>query len=104
MGRSVTPGVRSRGVEVEAFFRPIPDLNGSLGATLANTRYQRDLVGTNGNALVPALFQLPGRRISNAPLLTLTGSLGYTPGIGTPRATTQVPTSTSRSCRKRTRS
>ena len=76
------PGVRSRGVEVEAFFRPIPDLNGSLGATLANTRYQRDLVGTNGNALVPALFQLPGRRISNAPLLTLTGSLGYTPGIG----------------------
>jgi outer membrane receptor protein involved in Fe transport len=81
-GGKLKPGVRSRGVEVEAFFRPIPDLNGSLGATLANTRYRKDLVGTNGNALVPALFQLPGRRVSNAPLLTLTGSLGYTPGIG----------------------
>ncbi len=76
------PGVRSRGLEVETFFRPMRDLNGSLGVTIADARYRHNLIGTNGNAIVPALFQLPGRRISNAPLFTMTGSLGYTPPIG----------------------
>jgi iron complex outermembrane recepter protein len=76
------PGVRSRGVEVETFFRPIPEVNGSLGVTYADTKYRHNLVGTNGNALIPALFQLPGRQISNAPKWTLTGSLGWTPPIG----------------------
>ena len=76
------PGVRSRGVEVESFFRPMPDVNGALGVTYADTRYRHNLVGTNGDALIPALFQLPGRQISNAPKWTATGSLGWTPPIG----------------------
>ena len=76
------PGVRSRGVEVETFFRPIPDVNGSLGATWVNTRYRHNLVGTNGNALAPALFLLPGNQVSAAPDFTVTGSLGWTPPIG----------------------
>src|SRR5205085_6775061 len=75
-------GVTSKGVEVETFFRPIPEVNGSLGVTYADTKYRHDLIGTNGNALIPALFQLPGRQISNAPKWTLTGSLGWTPPIG----------------------
>ena len=70
------------GFELEAFFRPMPEVNGSLGVTYADTKYRHNLVGTNGNALIPALFQLPGRQISNAPKWTLTGSLGWTPPIG----------------------
>ncbi|MEO6198964.1 MAG: TonB-dependent receptor [Sphingomicrobium sp.] len=81
-GGKKQPGVRSRGIEVETFFRPMRDINGSLGITIADTRYRDNLIGTNGNALIPALFQLPGRRISNAPYFTATGSLGYTPAIG----------------------
>ena len=75
-------GVTSKGVEVETFFRPIPEVNGSLGVTYADTKYRHNLIGTDGNALIPALFQLPGRQISNAPKWTLTGSLGWTPPIG----------------------
>jgi iron complex outermembrane recepter protein len=75
-------GVTSKGIEVETFFRPIPEVNGSLGVTYADTKYRHDLIGTNGNALIPALFQLPGRQISNAPKWTVTGSLGWTPPIG----------------------
>jgi outer membrane receptor protein involved in Fe transport len=75
-------GVRSRGIEVETFFRPMPDVNGAFGVTYADTRYRHNLIGTDGNALIPALFQLPGRQISNAPKWTVTGSLGWTPPIG----------------------
>jgi outer membrane receptor protein involved in Fe transport len=75
-------GVQSRGVEVETFFRPVRDVSGALGLTYARTRYRDNLVGSNGAALIPALVQLPGREISNAPKLTMTGSLGYTPAIG----------------------
>ncbi|MEO6433161.1 MAG: TonB-dependent receptor, partial [Sphingomicrobium sp.] len=76
------PGVRSRGLEVETFFRPVRDVAGSLGMTIVDTRYRHDLIGASGNAITPALFQLPGRRLSNAPKFTLTGSLGWTPPIG----------------------
>ncbi|HEY8592137.1 MAG TPA: TonB-dependent receptor [Sphingomicrobium sp.] len=75
-------GVRSRGVEIETFFRPIRDVNGAFGLTYVNAKYRNDLVGTADEALLPPFFQLPGRQISNAPKLTLTGSLGYTPPIG----------------------
>jgi hypothetical protein len=75
-------GVTSKGIEIETFFRPIREVNGSLGVTYADTKYRHNLIGTNGNALIPALFQLPGRRISNAPKWTVTGSLGWTPPIG----------------------
>jgi outer membrane receptor protein involved in Fe transport len=81
-GGKIRPGVRSRGVEIETFFRPMRDVSGSLGATIANTRYRDNLVGADGNALTPTLFQLPGRRVSNAPRFTMTGSLGWTPPIG----------------------
>jgi outer membrane receptor protein involved in Fe transport len=79
---SIKPGVRSRGVEVETFFRPMPDVNGSLGLTYADTRYRHNLVGTDDTALGAAFFQLAGRQISNAPKWTVTGSLGWTPAIG----------------------
>jgi outer membrane receptor protein involved in Fe transport len=75
-------GVVSKGFELETFFRPLPEVNGSLGVTYADTKYRHNLVGTNGNALIPVLFQLPGRQISNAPKWTLTGSMGWTPPIG----------------------
>ena len=81
-GGKKKPGVRSRGLEVETFFRPLADINGSLGVTYVSTRYRHNLIGANGYALIPALFQLPGSRLSNAPDFTITGSLGWTPRIG----------------------
>jgi outer membrane receptor protein involved in Fe transport len=79
---SIRPGLRTRGVEVETFFRPIPDINGSLGVTIADTKYRNNLVGAAGDAIPPALFLLPGSQMSNAPLFTATGSLGWTPRVG----------------------
>ena len=48
----------------------------NAGVTMADTQYRDNLVGANGQPLTNALFQLPGRRISNAPRWTVTGSLG----------------------------
>ena len=72
-------GVRSQGVEVETFFRLIPDVTAAFGGTYANTRYRRNLIGASGNAIASALFQLPGRRVSNSSALTLTGSVAWRP-------------------------
>ncbi|TFI57226.1 TonB-dependent receptor [Sphingomonas parva] len=81
-------GVVSRGVELEAFMYPAPDFTVSAGFTLADTRYRRDLAGTpsfyqpaNGNSLIPALFLLPGSRLSNAPEYVVTGSASWTPEV-----------------------
>jgi iron complex outermembrane recepter protein len=74
-------GVVSRGVEVEVFTRPATDVTVNLGATFANTSYKNNLVGANGRALSPALFQLPGRRLSNSSAAAFTGSLGFNPRI-----------------------
>ena len=74
-------GVRSQGVEVETFIRLIPDVNASLGLTYANTRYRHNLIGANGNAIASALFQLPGRRVSNSSELSATGSLSWRPQL-----------------------
>jgi outer membrane receptor protein involved in Fe transport len=76
-------GVRSQGVEVEAFARPMRDLSINAGATYVQTKYQRNLIGAAGNAIIPALFQLPGRNLSNAPVFTGTASISYRPEIGT---------------------
>ena len=76
------PGLRSRGIEIETFFRPMRDVNGALGLTYADTRFRHDLISANGNAIPPVLFQLPGRRLSLAPKFVATGSLGWTPPIG----------------------
>ncbi len=66
-------GVRSQGVEIEAFTRPMRYLDINAGITYADTKYRDNLVGANGRPLTNALFQLPGRRISNSNLWTLTG-------------------------------
>jgi outer membrane receptor protein involved in Fe transport len=75
------PGVVSRGVEFEIFTRPVQDVSVNFGATFADTSYQDNLVGANGRPLQVALFQLPGRRLSNSSALALTGSLGFNPRI-----------------------
>ncbi|HWH21893.1 MAG TPA: TonB-dependent receptor [Allosphingosinicella sp.] len=77
----VKGGVVSRGVELETFFRPIRNLGLNLGATIVDTKYRDNLVGTGGRPLTNALFQLPGRRLSNSSLWTATGSLTYQPPI-----------------------
>ncbi|MBA3526841.1 MAG: TonB-dependent receptor [Sphingomonas sp.] len=75
-------GVRSRGVEVEVFARPMQDLSVNFGTTYANTRYRNNLVGASGEPTSSQLFQLPGRRISNSAEWTSTGAVTWTPPIG----------------------
>ena len=75
-------GVVSKGVEVELFTRPMSNVMLNAGVTYADTKYRDDLVGAKGRALPRALFQLPGRRVSNASPLTITSSLAWTPPIG----------------------
>ncbi|MEA1072579.1 TonB-dependent receptor [Sphingomonas sp. LY160] len=78
----VRNGVRSTGVEVEIFSRPLPNVNLNLGGVFANTKYRTDLVGADGEALSPQLFQLSGRRMSNSTKYSGTASLSWTPPIG----------------------
>jgi outer membrane receptor protein involved in Fe transport len=75
-------GVKSRGVEVELFTRPMRDVTLNLGAIYADTRYSNRLVAVGGAATSPQLFQLPGRRISNSSEWTVTGSTAFTPPVG----------------------
>src|SRR6185437_10384983 len=79
---SLGAGVISRGFELEAFTRPIRDVSWNAGLVMADTRYRDNLVGAGGRPLTNALFQLPGRQISNAPKWTATTSLAWTPPIG----------------------
>jgi outer membrane receptor protein involved in Fe transport len=74
-------GVRSQGFELEAFTRPIRNLEWNAGVVMADTKYRDNLVGADGKPLTNALFQLPGRRISNAPLWTATSSIAWTPPL-----------------------
>ncbi len=76
------PGVTARGFELELSARPAPDLSFTGGLTYTDTSYRRDLVGTNGRPLSPVLFQLPGRRLSNAPAYVVSGSASWTPPLG----------------------
>ena len=76
-------GVRSQGVELEASYRPMRDLNLTAGLTLATTKYRDNLIGKDtGAPLNQALRRLPGQYLSNAPRTVATGSIGYTPRIG----------------------
>ncbi len=83
----IKPGVRSRGVEIEAFIRPSEDVNVNIGFTLADTQYRNDLTTTR-NALNPlgalptSLVNLPGQRVSNSSLYTITTGAGWTPALG----------------------
>ena len=83
----IKPGVRSRGVEVEAFIRPARNFNVNVGFTLSDTKYRNDLSTTRTalnplGALPPSLVNLPGSRISNSPLYTVTSGAGWTPDLG----------------------
>ena len=76
------PGVISQGAELEVFTHPMRDVTLNAGATYANTKYRKNLVGAGGRALTPALFQLPGRRLSNSSEYVFTGAATWTPPIG----------------------
>lgn len=80
---NVAPGVIAQGVEFEASVSPIRDLTMTMGLTYADTSYEDNLVGQdNGSPLDPALRLLPGDNLSNAPEVTATASLSWTPPIG----------------------
>jgi len=79
---STRAGVKDTGFEIEAFTRPMRDLAVNGGVTYADVRYRHNLVGADGAPLSNALWQLPGRQISNAPKWTITGSAAWTPPIG----------------------
>jgi iron complex outermembrane recepter protein len=79
----ITWGVRSEGVELEASLRPARNFVVGMGITYSNTRYNDNLVGNaSGAPLNPALRKLPGDNLSNAPELVATGSVAWTPDIG----------------------
>jgi iron complex outermembrane receptor protein len=75
-------GVKNYGFELEAFTHPLPNLSVNAGLTMSNTKYRKNLVGADGRPLTNALFQLPGRRISNSAQWTGTASLAWTPPLG----------------------
>ncbi len=79
--KSVQPGVLSTGLELEAALFPVNHVAINLGLTWSNTRYRKELVGHGGKPLTPALFNLAGNRMSNAPEFVQTGSLTWTPPI-----------------------
>ena len=79
----VTYGVRTEGFELEAQIVPIRDFRVAAGLTYARTKYREDIVGNRSGApLDPALRKLPGDNLSNAPELVATGSVTWTPEIG----------------------
>ena len=79
----ITWGVRSEGIELEASLRPARNFVVGMGLTYSNTRYNDNLVGNaSGAPLNPALRKLPGDNLSNAPELVATGSVAWTPDIG----------------------
>ena len=75
-------GVRSMGLEVELYTRPLPNVSWNIGGVYADTRYRNNLIGADGRALTNALFQLPNRNISNSAEWTATTSFAWTPPIG----------------------
>ena len=81
LGPESAPACAARASSWRLSRRPLPDVAWNAGVTMADTKYRKNLVGANGQALNNALFQLPGRRISNAPLWTVTGSVAWTPRL-----------------------
>ncbi|UNK79876.1 TonB-dependent receptor [Sphingopyxis granuli] len=79
----VTWGVRSQGFELEAALTPARSFRMTAGLTYARTKYNKNLVGnSSGTPLDQALRKLPGDNMSNAPELVATGSIAWTPDIG----------------------
>lgn len=80
----VQPGVVAQGIELETVLNPLTDLTLTFGLTYADTSYEGDLIGDDSGApLDPALRLLPGDNLSNAPETTVTGSIAWTPDLGT---------------------
>jgi iron complex outermembrane recepter protein len=80
----VSYGVSARGVELEGVLAPTSTFRVGLGLTYTDTSYRNNLVGTKaGTPLAAALRKLPGDNLSNAPELVTTGSITWTPPIGT---------------------
>jgi len=80
---NVKYGVVAQGVELEASINPVRHVNVTMGLTYTDTAFENDLVGRDsGSALDPALRLLPGDNMSNAPEVTATASLSYTPPLG----------------------
>jgi len=76
-------GVVSQGFEAEAGFYPAEHLAINMGYTFADTKYRRNMVGSDaGAALDPALFLLSGSQMSNAPRNVITTSVSWNPPIG----------------------
>jgi outer membrane receptor protein involved in Fe transport len=80
----VKPGLVSQGVELEFNLVPARNFRVSGGFTYAEAKFADRLVGSgNGSVpLDPALFILPGSINSNAPKVTVTSSVAWTPDIG----------------------
>ncbi|WP_081944761.1 TonB-dependent receptor [Sphingopyxis sp. MWB1] len=79
----VSWGVRSQGFELEASLVPARSFRMTAGLTYARTKYRDNLVGNSaGDPLDQALRKLPGDNMSNAPELVATGSIAWTPDIG----------------------
>ncbi len=78
----VRSGVISQGVEIEASMRPARNFHVNTAVTYNDTHYRNNLTGFGGRSFPGALFQLPGRRLSNAPSYIVTGGAGWTPDIG----------------------
>jgi outer membrane receptor protein involved in Fe transport len=80
---NVSWGVRAEGVEIEASLVPARNFRMAAGLTYSNTSYRNNLVGTRlGAPLDPVLRKLPGDNLSNAPELVATGSVTWTPELG----------------------
>ncbi|MDZ3832148.1 MAG: TonB-dependent receptor [Sphingopyxis sp.] len=76
-------GVRTQGFELEASLVPMRDFRMTAGLTYARTKFRGNLVGNKSGApLDQALRLLPGNNLSNAPELVATGSITWTPEIG----------------------
>ncbi|MEO1968657.1 MAG: TonB-dependent receptor [Sphingomonadaceae bacterium] len=79
----VKPGVISEGIEVEGSVSPVKDFTVTMAVTYANTHYKNNLIGNDtGAPLDPALRLLPGDNLSNAPEITATSSVSWTPELG----------------------
>ncbi len=78
----VQSGVVSQGIEFEASIRPARNMQVNFGMNYTDTHYRNNLTGFGGRSFPGALFQLPGRKLSNAPSYTVTGGAGWTPDIG----------------------
>lgn len=75
------PGVVSKGVELEVFASPAPYVSINGGFTYLDSSYRHNLVGTEGRALSPVLFQLPGRPLFSSDY-AFTGAIAWTPPVG----------------------